>query len=179
MILGPAEDTEPVRDFVTRGLGAIAVLIGVLLAATGTALGHSEVQFRAPEADQVLGGEIDHVDIQYWTPVESAVIRVTDPDGRVLTTDETVVSSRGFVVSVGFDPITIPGTYQVDHVEESLDGDQQIGEFQFVFDPDSDVRIESLVASDSGPNWLLLAGIGVIVVGIAGLVIPRRSGRSK
>ena len=160
--------------FVARGLGLITVLIGLLLAVPGTAFGHSEVQFRAPEANQVLGGEIAHVDIQYWTPVESAVIRLTDPDGQVLTSEDTVVSSRGFVASVGFDPITVPGTYKVDHVEESLDGDQQIGEFQFVYDPDSDVRIESLAERGNGPNWLLLAGIGVIVVGVAGLVIPRR-----
>jgi len=160
--------------FGARGLGLIAVLVGVLLAVPGTAHGHSEVRFRAPAADQILGGEIAHVDIQYWTPVESAVIRLTDPDGRVLTTEDTVVSSRGFVASAAFDSITVPGTYKVDHVEVSLDGDQQVGEYQFVFDPDSDVRIESLAERSDGPNWLLLAGIGVIVVGIAGLVIPRR-----
>lgn len=163
-----------------RRIVAIAgILAAVLLSTGGIAGGHAEVRFRIPEDNQVVGGTVDHVDLQYWTPVETATIRVTGPDDSEIAVGETIVSARGFRASVDFDPLSESGVYRVDHTELSGDGDTQVGEFQFAYDPESPERIGSLVEEDSGPNWLLLAAIAVIVVGAAALLVPKRRRSSK
>lgn len=149
-------------------------MIAVIVMTASAAFGHAEVRFRAPEDNQVLGGTVDHVDIQYWTPVERATITLTGPDGAEVAVSETIVSGRGFRASIEFGALTKNGVYNVDHVELSEDQDEQVGQFQFTYDPASSERIGSLVDRDSGPNWLLLVGIAVIVGGVAALLVPKR-----
>jgi methionine-rich copper-binding protein CopC len=146
------------------GLAAVALAIG--LAATPL-FAHAEVRERAPAAGETIGGRVDHVDLSFWAPIESAEITLTGPEGQAVDVGETVIRRSGLITSVEFDPLTVAGNYTVTHAEVAADGDSQRAAYGFVFDPGSDRRLASLIERETGPNWLLLGAIGgVVLIGL-------------
>jgi len=150
----------------------IVLFIGLVLATLGIAIplsAHSEVRLRAPDARQTVGGEVDHIDILYWTPIRSASIDLIGPNGAV-DVGETAVSDTNLVASVEFDPLTEPGDYVVQHTELSADGDTTDALYAFSYDPQSATVLASLVDREGGgPNWLILGGalgIALVAVGV-------------
>lgn len=152
----------------------VLVSSGSLL--VGTASAHSEVFERAPAAGQVVGGTVDRVDISFWSPIESGVISLTGPDG-VIDVEDAVLASSGRVLTADFEALTSAGPYVVTHSELSSDGDSQTAQFAFIFDPTSDERVVPLLAGGTGPNWVLLGGIGGVILVLAGVFWPGRSSK--
>lgn len=150
----------------------VAAALAVALA--GPALAHAEVRERAPAAGQTLGGRVDHIDISFDGPVVTAEILLLGPDGEQIDVGETMIRRDGLITSVEFPPLSVPGNYTVSHVELAADGDEQRAAFGFVYDPDSEERLASLVARDDGPNWVVLGAIGAAVLLAVGLFAPRR-----
>lgn len=155
-------------------LVSLAVAFG---AAIGPLAAHSEVFERAPESGQVVGGVVDHIDISFWVPVSSGNIGLLGPDEAPIEVGPTSLSANGRIVSVEFEPLEQAGNYIVTHTELSEDGDTQTDAFAFVFDPESDRELASLISRDSGPNWLLLGGVGGLILVLAGLFWPGRSAK--
>lgn len=142
---------------------------------------HAEIRSSAPEARQVVGGEVDHVDILYWVPgVRSAAIEVISPSGPI-EVGETTISVSNTVASVEFAPLTEPGDYLVRHKELSVDGDETEGLFAFSFDPESSNVVGSLAErGGDGPNWLILGGaLGLILVAVGVFWPGRRKGQQQ
>lgn len=130
-------------------------------------LAHAEIRERAPAAGQTLGGDVVHIDISFDGPIESAEITLLGPDGEMIDVGETVIRRNGLITSVEFEALTVAGNYTVSHFELAADGDEQRAAYGFVYDPDSDDRLYSLIERDDGPNWLVLGAIGgVVLVGI-------------
>ncbi len=152
----------------------LVIAVSSLLFASA-ANAHSEVRQRAPEVGQVLGGSVSHVDILFWVPVSEGETLLFGPDDAPLPVGETELSPSGLVTSVEFEPLTMPGTYVVEHTELAADGDTQTSRFQFVFDPDAEGRLASLIERSSGPNWVLLGGIALIVGALALFFAPKRT----
>ena len=155
-------------------------LLGVLLLvgsvfATAPALAHSELRERAPSADSVVGGDVAHIDLLFWTPINGAEIQLFGPDQKPIDVGTTSVSATGLISSVEFPALTEPGRYAVTHTETSVDLDVQTAAFTFTFDPDADDRVASLLERSAGPNWVLLAVIAGVVLVLAGLLAPRRT----
>ena len=150
----------PLCSFLVRPLGA-----------------HSEVFERAPASGQAVGGTVDHVDISFWVPVATADITLQGPDGEAIPVGPSTLSANKRVASVDFSPLTEPGNYIVTHTELSDDGDTQTAQFGFIYDPDSGEELQSLIARESGPNWLLLGGVAGVVLVLAGLFWPGRSSK--
>lgn len=153
------------------------LFIAVVLATVSVAIplsAHSEVRLRAPDARQTVGGEVDHIDILYWTPIRTASISLVGPIGAV-DVGETTVSDTNLVASVEFDPLTEPGDYVVQHTELSADGDTTDALYAFSYDPESATVLESLVDREGGgPNWLILGGaLGIVLVAV-GVFWPGR-----
>jgi len=145
-------------------------VIGVSIVAAGWAaplLAHAEIRERAPAAGQTVGGKVDHIDISFDGPIESAEITLLGPDGNMIDVGETTILRSGLITSVEFEALTVPGNYTVTHFELAADGDEQRAAYGFVYDPESDDRVASLIQRDDGPNWLVLGAIGaVVIVGI-------------
>ncbi len=152
---------------------ALIVVSGVTLWGSA-AMAHSEVRQRAPEAGQVVGGTVTHVDISFWVPVAEGTTSLTGPDGDPIPVGETTLSPNGLVTSVEFDALVEPGSYVVEHTELANDGDIQTQQFGFVYQPDAEGRVASLIERSTGPNWPLLLGIVLIVGGLAGFFAPWR-----
>lgn len=151
--------------------------LAVLVGAAAPVVAHAEIRERAPAAGQILGGRVDHVDILYLGPIERAEIVLLGPDGERIEIGEAEIRRNGLIVTVDFDPLTVPGSYTVAHRELAADGDEQSDAYAFEYDPDSDGRLESLFERDTGPNWLVLGGIGAIVLVALIAFMPRRGAR--
>lgn len=150
----------------------LASVLAVVVAAP--AFAHAEVRERAPAAGQTLGGEIDHIDISFDGPIVAAEIALLGPDGEQIDVGETMIRRDGLITTVEFDALTAPGNYTVSHFELAADGDEQRAAFGFVYDPESEERLASLLVRDDGPNWLILGVIGAAVLVGVGLFAPRR-----
>ena len=75
--------------------------------------------------------------------------------------------------------LTEPGSYTVSRTELSVDGDVVTSRFGFVFNPEADDRVLSIVSRSSGPNWTVLGGL-LIFVGLAGFLLwPGRKGSAR
>jgi len=140
---------------------------------------HSEVWERAPSAGQAVGGTVDRVDISFITPIESGVILLAGPDGEPLAVSDTVLAENKRIITVEFDALVEPGAYVVTHTELSNDGDVQTDRFQFIYDPENDGRFSPLIDTDAGPNWILLAGMGGVILILAGIFWPGRSAKTE
>lgn len=148
------------------GIAIVLVAIGIG-AGIPAAFGHAEVRERAPAAGQTLGGRVDHIDLSFFAPIETASISLAGPDGRPVEVGDTVIRRNGLVASVEFEALTEPGDYTVTHEELAADGDEQRAAYGFVYDPDAEDRLASLIERDTGPNWLVLGVIGgVVLVGL-------------
>ncbi len=154
-------------------LGAVMLLASIF--ATSPAAAHSELRERAPAADSVVGGEVTHIDLLFWTPIEGAEIQLFGPDQVQLSVGSTSVSDTGLISSVEFPALTAPGVYAVTHTETSIDEDVQTAAFTFTYDPASEAEVASLLERSAGPNWTVLAAIAGVVLVLAGLFAPRRS----
>jgi methionine-rich copper-binding protein CopC len=155
-------------------LAGLGLLIVAMMWASPLAA-HSELRERAPAADSTVGGEVTHVDLLFWTPIDGAEIQLFGPNQDVIEVSETSVSDSRIISSVEFPALTVAGRYAVTHTETSTDGDIQTAAFAFTFDPDSEVLVPSLLERSSGPNWVILAAIAGVVLVAAGLLAPRRS----
>ena len=153
----------------------LTVFAAVSLALVSPAQGHSEVFERAPALGQVVTGNVDHVDISFWTVVTEGQISLVDPNGNEVAVSETDLATNQRITSVGFDSLTVEGRYRVNHVETSIDGDVQEGTFSFVYNASDGAEVATLFGRSSGPNWPLLALIFGIVLIAAGALWPRAS----
>lgn len=149
-----------------------------LWAFSGSAQAHSEVFERAPALGQVVTGDVDHVDISFWLPVTESSIALIGPDGNEVSVSTPQLAPNGQITSVEFEPLTVEGRYTVNHVETSIDGDVQEGTFSFVFNATEGEEIASLIARNTGPNWVLLAFITGVVMFLAGIFWPGRTSRA-
>ena len=161
--------------FVRLWLVVCAVALVVL---SGTASGHSEVFERAPAIGQVVTGDVDHVDISFWLPVTETAISLIGPDGNEIAVGEPELAPNSQITSVDFEPLTVEGRYTVNHVETSVDGDVQEGTFSFIFNATEGEEIVSLVARNTGPNWVLLVFITGVVMFLAGIFWPGRTSKA-
>ena len=152
-------------------LGLLISLV-VFAMSSGTAQAHSEVFERAPALGQVVTGTVDHVDISFFLPVTESGISLVDPDGNEIALGATELAPNGQMTSVEFDPLTTEGRYTVNHVETSIDGDVQEGTFSFIFSATEGDEIASLIARDTGPNWVLLALVSGVILFFAGIFWP-------
>ncbi len=159
-----------------RPAATVLALLVALAGLAAPALAHAEIRERAPAAGQVLGGDVDHIDISFAGPIERAEIVLLGPDGERIDIGETEVRRNGLIVTAEFDPITEPGLYTVAHRELAADGDEQSDAYGFEYDPDSEGRLESLFERDTGPNWLVLGAIGAVVLVALVAFMPRRRG---
>ena len=150
----------------------------VLLFSTGSAQAHSEVFERAPAIGQVVTGDVDHVDISFFLPVTESTISLVDPDGNEISVSEAEVATSGQITSVEFEPLTVEGRYTVNHVETSIDGDVQEGTFSFIFNATEGEEIASLIARNTGPNWVLLVFITGVIMFLAGIFWPGRTSKA-
>ncbi len=136
---------------------------------------HSEVFERAPEMGQVVTGTVDHVDISFWAVIESGEITLVDPNGDAVDVGETALAPNGRISSVDFEPLTVEGRYTVTHSELSFDGDFQEASYSFVYNASEGDQVATLIARDTGPNWVLLGVIGGVILVLAGIFWPGRS----
>lgn len=162
-------------DGVRRRLFFTIVVVALGLGLAEQVAAHSEVFERAPESGQVVGGTVDHIDISFWVPVESGEITLTDPNGEPVDVGATELTANGRITTVDFSALTEQGSYVVTHTELSEDGDTQTAQFAFIYDPSSDARVVPLLERDTGPNWVLLGGLGGVILILAGLFWPGRS----
>jgi len=139
---------------------------------------HTEVFERSPASGRVVGGTIDHIDISFWAAVSASEIRLTDPLGEPVDVEATELLANGRIATTNFAPLTEPGEYVVIHSELASDADSQTARFSFTYDPSSDARAVALFERDTGPNWVLLGGLGGVILILAGLFWPGRSSKS-
>lgn len=156
----------------------LLVCAAVLLLSTGSAQAHSEVFERAPALGQVVTGDVDHVDISFFLPVTESSISLVDPDGNEIAVTEAELATNGQITSVEFEPLSVEGRYTVNHVETSIDGDVQEGTFSFIFNSTEGEEIASLIARNTGPNWVLLVFLTGVIMFLAGTFWPGRTRRS-
>jgi len=151
----------------SRFLTAIVAVAVVISWWAAPAFAHAEIRERAPAAGQTVGGTVDHIDVAFLAPIESARISLVGPDGQQIDVGETEIRRNGLIISVEFEAISEPGNYTVSHFELAADGDEQRAAYGFVFDPDAEARVASLIDRDDGPNWGLLGAVGgVVLIGV-------------
>ncbi len=158
-----------------RGFWVLAITALFWVAAAPIVGAHSEVFERAPETGQVVTGTVDHVDISFWAVIESGEISLVDPNGDAVPVGETVLAPNGRISSVDFEPLTVEGRYTVTHSELSFDGDFQEATFAFIYNASAGDQVATLIARDTGPNWVLLGVIGGVILVLAGIFWPGRS----
>lgn len=151
-------------------------LVGIFV---GPLAAHSEVFERAPASGQVVSGVVDHVDISFWTSVDSSAISLIGPGGEFFDVGATTLLSNGRIATVDFAALTIAGKYAVSHTEVSEDGDSQTAVYEFIYHETDGDPLGSLFARETGPNWLLLGGIAGVVLVLGGLFWPGRSSKSE
>lgn len=113
-------------------LGALALLAG-----TATLAGaHTQVRDAWPGPAETVGGTVDRVVVEFLDPVvPTPEVEVTGPGGDPVPGLGAAVLTADDVVERPFDPLTEPGTYQVDYTFTALDGAVQTGAHQFRFEP--------------------------------------------
>lgn len=156
----------------------LLLLVASVVASIGlasTAGAHSEVFERAPAVGQVVTGEVDHIDISFFAAIDDASIALLDPSGEPVEVGETVVADNQRITTVEFAPLVAEGRYTVVHEELSSDGDVQESAFSFIYSATEGEQVATLFAQDSGPNWLLLGGLALIILGVAGFFLPKQA----
>ena len=158
-----------------RGFRFLVLAAAIWIAAAPYLGAHSEVFERAPESGQVVTGTVDHVDISFWSEIESGEIELLDPNLELVAVSDTVLAPNGRIVSVDFEPLTVEGRYIVTHSELSFDGDFQEAKYLFYYNASEGESLATLIARDTGPNWPLLAGVGGVILVLAGVFWPGRT----
>lgn len=155
----------------------LTVLLAMSAAFVAPLGAHTEVWERSPDMGLAYGGTIDRVQISFFATIASSKITLTNPDGAEIEVGPTTLERGDRIATTEFPALTDAGAYVVAHTELAADGDIQTDTYQFFFDPESSNEVISLVAGNEGPNWVLLGVISGIVLILAGIFWPGRSGR--
>lgn len=157
----------------TTALAALAVvLIGAVPAAA-----HGSLLQGSPGPGQVVGGQVDGVDLAFTEPVSRIELTITGPDGPV---GGSLNAEAGQIVRFVLDqPLTTPGPYRVDYAFVSADGDPVATGYTFTHDPSAPPPIPLAPVIDDGmsPGWLLVVLPAVVAAVAVVAVLSRRGGR--
>lgn len=161
----------------SRLVALVAIVFAIGALGVSSVAAHTEVWQRSPEQGQAYGGTIDELQISFFATVTTSEITIDDPNGDPVAVGPTTLARGDRIAVVEFPALAVPGPYVVTHTELAEDGDIQTASFQFFYDPASENEVASLIIGDDGPNWPLLGIIAGVVMILAGLFWPGRSGK--
>ena len=166
----------------------LALLLSLLAVFSDTAAAHAEMRRSAPKPNQVVGGLVDRVEMEFREPIQphdENGVALQYPDGtRVLTEIEV----NGHLVRGHFEPLTEPGAYKVIwELLDQSDGDWATEEWEFTYEPAAappEWLPESAAEGSggggiSGATVALIVIIPVAVVLVVWLFWPRRRGANR
>ena len=165
----------------------LALLLSLLVVFSDTADAHAEMRRSAPKPDQVVGGVVDRVEMEFREPIQphnSNGVALQYPDGTLVL---TALEVNGHLVRGRFDPLTEPGRYKVIwELLDQSDGDWATEEFEFTYEPSAappEWLPESAAEGSGGGGGISGATVALIVIIAVAAVLavwlfwPRR-GRS-
>ncbi len=114
----------------------LALLFSLLAVFNDTAAAHAEMRRSGPKPDQVVGGMVDRVEMEFREPIQphdSNGVALQYPDGTLTL---TAIEVDGHLVWGSFDPLTEPGRYKVIwELLDQSDGDWATEVWEFTYDP--------------------------------------------
>ncbi len=166
----------------TRWLAVLAACVALLLGVPAPAQAHATLLFTTPTADGAVPTsppEIQLVFDQAVVPSGSA-LTVSGPEGEV-GVGAVELSHGNQVLSVAVKEPLDPGDYQVAWGVTARDGDSMAGEFRFAVGSSAGLSLTSQTPATPGAGligvlrWLLFAGLALMVGGVAGERLARRT----
>lgn len=164
-----------------RRLAALVALIA-LLGIPAPAQAHATLLFTTPTADGAVPTSPTQIQLVFDQAVVPAntALTVSGPDGRV-DVGAVEPSHGGRVLSVPVAGRLEPGEYEVAWGVTARDGDSMAGEFRFSVGSSAGLSLTSRAPTTPGAEmtgvltWLLFAGLALLVGGIVGDRLARRT----
>lgn len=166
----------------TRRLAVLAACVALLLGLPAPAQAHATLLFTTPTAHGAVPTsppEIQLVFDQAVVPTDSA-LTVTGPQGTARV-GAVELSHGGQVLSVAVNEQLEPGDYQVAWGVTARDGDSMAGEFRFAVGSSAALSLTAQTSATPGAGligvlrWLLFAGLALILGGVTGERLARRT----
>jgi methionine-rich copper-binding protein CopC len=161
-------------------LAAALLVIGAAAVSMGSVAAHSELNSSQPSPGQPVGGDVQFIFLDFLTQVDEFTGTLEDPDGNLIGAH--VGRPDNFSVLYEMDePLSVEGQHVLRYTTVAADGFVEESALAFTYDesaPEFQITMpDGLGDRDEGPDWILIAGIGLIVIGIA-LLVGRRFRRS-
>ena len=144
----------------------LVVVAGVWLIGAPAAGAHTTISGALPTAGQTVGGTVEHLRIDFFTPVRDGLVVMTSPTGRDVPV--TLDADHGDSLDVVVDPLDVEGEYIVEWSVVTGDGDRQASAFAFTYDADAPQVAGTRIGGDHRGRTLATAtaaGLALLALG--------------